>query len=93
MIAGEISDFADFKGYIKANPDSDAAEMIRSAPLKRKAFKALEDDEENTDESDRGSIDGDGEVNGGDDGGDGGDGGDGDGDGGGDGGMDEEEAT
>lgn len=75
MITSEISDFADFKGYIKANPDSDAAEMIHSAPLKRKAFKALEDDE--VDESDRGSTDSDG----GNGGGDGGNNDDGNGDG------------
>jgi hypothetical protein len=70
MIAGEITDLAAFKDHVKNNPESEATEMVQSAPPRRKGLRSWGEDD-NT------SMDDENEVDGGE-----GEDGDGDGDGG-----------
>lgn len=57
-IKDEIDAFDNFRKYIKDNPESEAATMIKSAGRKRKAFCILEGDEgsEGDGENDEGSV-------------------------------------
>ena len=65
-IQHEIEAFDQFRKYIKENPKSEAALMIKSPGRKRKAFSALESDKESDDNAASSEA---GEDTGGDDGG------------------------
>ena len=57
MITGEITDLAAFKDHVKNNPRSEATEMVKSAPQRRKGLASWGDDED-TSMGDESGVDG-----------------------------------